>query len=114
MLSIKTDDTNDLYLDELGNIVFARDVQALQQVISNNVKLQLGELQYDITRGVPYLETIFGENPDVNLWESYMQDAVEKVNNVIRIESIESTITDNILNYEIIILSTFGEVKING
>lgn len=105
---------NDLYKDKYGNLAIVEDLGAVRQVTLSSVKLQLGELKYDTDRGVPYLETVFSDIPNIPLWESYMITAASDVTGVDRIESIESRVEDGILKYDMYIATIYGEMSING
>ncbi|MBQ2396434.1 MAG: hypothetical protein II304_05255, partial [Bacteroidales bacterium] len=68
MFSFVTNDNNDLYLDitDTGGLATAasvlqtgNDAEALRQVIVNRVRLQQGEYQYDLSRGIDYMGLLF-------------------------------------------------------
>jgi hypothetical protein len=106
---------NDIYLTESNSLAFAEDgAEATANIIQNELRTQKGELQLDVERGIPYLETVLGDNPDVSVWEGYMIQAAENVDNVIRVDSMESKSSNNILSYEMKIKTTYGDVMIEG
>lgn len=53
-------DTWDLTLDAAGNLALAPSSYALAQDVASEARLFLGELWYDVTRGVPYRESVLG------------------------------------------------------
>lgn len=115
MKAFKTDENNDLFLDGTHNIAMCEDIEAVAQVCSNVVKCQLGELQFDVERGVPYLETIFAEGgADVPIWKSYMIEALEKVDGVQSVSSFETEIVGDVLKYTAQIETIYGTATITG
>lgn len=115
MITFQTDENNDLFLDASNSIKMCSDKDAVLQVVKNVVRCQQGELQLDVKKGVPYLETIFSkQSGDIKLWESFMISEAESVNNVKRVLSMTSKVSDNVLNYTMEIESDFGNVILNG
>ena len=115
MKSFLTDKNNDLKLDGLWNIAIGEDIDALVQIVQNAVNTLRGEIQLNTTLGVPYFETVFNQQqPDVSVWESYMTEEVEKLNGVVRVNSIKTRISDNQLSYEMEILTVYGVATVSG
>ena len=54
MTQFKTDENNDLYLDDSGDLATVDGEYDLIQTISSSLKLWLGEYEYDTTVGVMY------------------------------------------------------------
>ena len=48
MLSIATDENNDIYLDEFGNLATVTGIEAVAQVCRNTVLTTYGELTYNV------------------------------------------------------------------
>lgn len=115
MKSMLTDSNNDLYLDGKRNLAFGSDIQAVVQVVQNELNTLLGEIQMDTTLGIPYFETIFNKtSPDVSAWEGYMIEVAEKVDGVVRVDEMTSSITDNTLTYKMTIITEYGSTVISG
>lgn len=55
VLTIATNSDNDIYMDNFHNIAFSEDKKALSNVVLNAVRTNRGELQYDLSAGIPYL-----------------------------------------------------------
>lgn len=55
--------TWDLTVDAYGNIATVGGGYAIAQDVASEVRLFLGELWYDMERGVPYFESILGKMP---------------------------------------------------
>lgn len=65
----------DLVLDASGNIAVAAEPYSLAQNAASAIKTFLGEVYYDVTVGVPYLQQIFGKNPPLPLLKSTFEAA---------------------------------------
>lgn len=73
----------DLVLDSAGNIARADPPYALAQDVASAVRLFLGELWYDTTKGIPYFEQILGHLPPQSLLINYIQRAALTVPGVV-------------------------------
>lgn len=67
--------TWDLTLDANNNIAVAGEPYSLAQDAASAIKTFLGECYWDTTRGVPYLQQIFGFNPPLALLKQYLVQA---------------------------------------
>lgn len=115
MSTLLTNAANDLYLNNTGSLAFADDgKEATAQIIKNVLLTQKGELPLDVEAGIPYLETVLGDNPNVPLWEGYMIERAESVANVQRVEQMQSKAANNVLSYEMTILTDYGTVTAEG
>lgn len=106
---------NDLFLVN-GSIFLGEDIEALKYALENVLKTQMGELQLDTQKGIPYFQTIFSHQTNVKYWEVYMIDAIEKVDGVVRCESFTIDIDNekNLLTYVAHIKTIFGDLTLNG
>jgi hypothetical protein len=73
----------DLVLDSSGNIAKAEPPYALAQDVASAVRLFLGELWYDTTKGIPYFEDVLGHLPPLPLLTGHMQKAALSVPGVV-------------------------------
>jgi hypothetical protein len=71
--------TWDLTLDGNNNIAVAPEPYALAQDAASAMKTFLGEVYWDTTIGVPYLQQIFGHNPPIALLKQYLIQAALSV-----------------------------------
>jgi hypothetical protein len=113
MKTLNTDENNDLFLDG-KNIALAYDVAAVGKVCEQIVQTQRGELQFDITRGIPWFETIFASIRYIKLWASDMVLAFEGVANVTGVTSFKYEISERNVKYVAQINSIYGKVALNG
>lgn len=65
----------DLCLDAGGNIARASDPYAIAQDVGSAVRLFLGELFYDTTKGVPHFQEILGHQPSISVLKSAIVSA---------------------------------------
>lgn len=115
MRSFLTDENNDLKLDGFRNIAIGEDIDAVVQLVQNALNTLKGEIQLDTSLGVPYFETILNkQNPNVSIWESYMIEEAEKVSGVVRVNSIQTRIANNVLSYTMEILTIYGATTVTG
>lgn len=73
----------DLVLDSNGDIASASPPYALAQDVASAIKLFLGELWYDTTKGVPYFENVLGKLPPASLLASLIEKAALTVSGVV-------------------------------
>lgn len=73
----------DLVLDSFGNIAKAGPPYALAQDVASAIRLFLGELWYNIGKGVPYWERVLGHLPPVSLLTGYLEKAARTVPGVV-------------------------------
>ena len=116
MITFATDSsTNDMFLDGTNNVAIKSDADAILNVVQNALRTLKDEIQLDLTVGVPYFETILQiQSPDVSVWEGYMIQEAEKINGVIRVNYMRSKIENNILTYEMELLTEYGTGTITG
>ena len=112
MKSLLTDENNDLYLVNFS-LAIGEGQQAVAQIVNNVLRTQRGEVDYDTSRGIPYLETVLGDNPDVDLWSSYMIQAIKSIEYVNRVVSFIPKVQENILTYTSRISTIYGDFNIN-
>jgi hypothetical protein len=84
----------DLLADARGNIAVASDPYAKAQDVASACKTFLGELWFDVTKGVPWFEDILGQVPPRGMLESLMETAALTVPGVVQarctIEAVEA------------------------
>lgn len=74
--------TGDLVIDSSGNIAKAGEPYSLAQDAASAIKTFLGEVYFDTTAGVPYLQQILGKNPPVALIKAEMEKAARTTEGV--------------------------------
>lgn len=86
--------TWDLVLDAAGNIAVASEPYSLAQDAASAIKTFLGEVYFDTTIGVPYMESILGQRPSVPLLKKLFEDAAMTVPGVASAKCFIVSLTD--------------------
>ena len=106
--------SNDMYIDETGNLAIVSGLQATLQACQQVVQTRLGEMVLATGQGIPYLEAVFIGVPNIAQFQIAIRMAILQVANVTDIISIDITQLNNILSYTAVILTTYGQGVING
>lgn len=116
MTGIDVNENNDIFLDSNGNIALCKDIEAVKVSVSCATKTNYGEIVLDTNLGVPYFETIFVAHPDIELWKSYMKQAILAVPKVLGITAFKTYIDyqKSLLKYTVLINTEYGQGEING
>ena len=116
MTGIALDETNDIYIDENKNLALCRDIEAVKTSVSCATKTNHGEIVLNTNLGIPYFETIFTAHPDIELWKSYMKEAILAVPKVLGILAFKTYIDyqKSLLKYTVVINTEYGTEEING
>lgn len=84
----------DICLDAGGNLAIATEPYQFAQDVASAIRLFLGELWYDTSKGVPYFTEVLGQAPPIGFFETLMERAALTVPGVISadctIESVEN------------------------
>lgn len=91
----------DLCLDSSGNIALAGEPYALAQDVASAVRLFLGELWYDTTKGVPYWQQILGKRPPLSLVKANVVKAALTVPNVIAARCLIASFKDRTITGQV-------------
>lgn len=123
MLSILTDDNNDIYLDATDStgdaihgsmLKMENGAEALRQVIVNRLRLQLGEYQYNTARGVDYTGLLLTDTPLVRLWEKQVLDIVNSIPEIKTINKWNYGLDGNVFKFELTVDTEYGIIEIKG
>ena len=110
------DNNNDIHIDAYGNIAIFEDAQALANVVYNLDKTVIGECPLNTGLGIDYFGTIFTAQPSLMRFKSQNIEQTENLDEVIAVDSFtfDYDTEKNILSYEKVVDSIYGEVKVNG
>lgn len=123
MNSFLTDNENDLYLnitDSGGNavdgsvLVMGTNAEALRQVIVNRVRLQKGEYQYNLNRGIDYTGLLLTDKPLVRLWQKEVLDLVKNIAHITGITYFNYGVKDTNFIFRLSVSSDYGTIEIKG
>ncbi len=113
MKTVKVDDSGDRVTDN-GLFVYLFNLDAVIQTCEQVMKQQLGELQYDLTKGVEYFNNVFNGEPNFQLFEFQARQQILNVGGVTSIDSFSYTHIDEVLSYTATIKTIYGNGEING
>lgn len=123
MYSFLTDDNNDLYLtltDSGGKAVsgselcVGSELESLRQIIVNKIRLQQGEYQYDLQRGIDYMGLILTDTPAVRIWESQVLDLIRAIPEITEIVYWNYGIEGNNFIFKLTVDTIYGRIEIKG
>lgn len=123
MFSFLTNNRNDLYLSTVDSsgkavsgsvLVTGTDAEALRQELVNRVRLQRGEYQYDLTRGIDYMGLLLTDTPLVRIWEGQVLDLVRSISQITSILYWNYGLEGNNFLFRLNVNSDYGEIEIKG
>lgn len=113
-LATKDDTTNDIYIDDKGNIATSENIYALANVSKNAVLTNLGEAEYNTDNGIPYFDTIFCDTPKIDLFQASIVQTLENLENVQRVSNFEYSVENGVFKYSLIEKTKLGDIVLNG
>lgn len=105
---------NDIYLDGSNNIAIKNNINAIADIVLNKARTNLGELQFNTNLGVPYFSLLFTNNPNIPLWQKFIEDSALSIDGVDEITDFQYEVNQNTLTYSMTIKTQFGSKIING
>jgi len=112
---IATNQNNDIFIGQDGNISMIFGIDAVLQACEHAAKAQLGEMIFLDDQGVPNFQTIWrGGNPNISQFDSALRSVILAVDGVVGIESLDIKVDKNQLTYSITINTIYGQVISNG
>ena len=91
----------DLVLDASGNIAVADVPYSVAQDVASAVRVFLGELWYDTSQGVPYLDSVLGNAPTLQYLKSKVEQAALTVPTVAKARCLFASLTNRVLTGQI-------------
>ena len=114
MLTVSTNDKNDIYLDALGDIATSSNGDALQNILVNDLSVALGEIVLDIATGIDFENTVFTSPVNLSAFKQQCIKAIESREDVNGVEDFSITINEGVLRYVAKVDSIYGSVFVNG
>ncbi len=114
MKTIATDDKNDLYIDAGGNIAILNDIDALANISKNAVLTNAGELSFNKQKGIPYMDTIFADEANIDIFQASIIQTLESLDGVERVSSFSYSVDGGVYSYKVEETTEFGTVVLNG
>lgn len=106
--------TWDLTKDASGNIALASNPYSIAQDVASAARLFFGELWYDTTKGVPYLQQILGEAPPPEFIKAQLSAAAGTVPEVIKAETFITAFENREITGQILITDSRGNTLVAG
>lgn len=99
---------NDIFVTPAGRLAIGNDLQAVIQQCEHAIKAQTGEMIYAADRGVDTERSLWDGSPNLLQFEAFARTALNRIPDVIRIESFESRLVGHTLQYSATIRTVFG------
>lgn len=105
-------DNWDITLDASNNIAVASEPYSIAQDVASAVRLFLGELYYDDTKGVPYFAGLLGANVPLALVKSKVEAAAMTVPDVVSATLFIGGESNRVLTGQIQVTDTSGTTTV--
>jgi len=110
MITLQLNNNNDLQLNNINNISLAKDIYAVEQSCKNATMALLGEMIFNTDKGIPYFETVWNGNPQIQQAEFEIRSAILDVEGVKNIKDFSIFVKNGVLSYNTTIETIYGEV----
>lgn len=114
MRTIAINENNDISLDNSNNLEIKTDLQAMGDIYVNKSQTNLGELAFNQSKGIDFLNTIFSSPSYPDLFQSELLTQLENTDNTQQVTDYEQELNKDILSYSVKINTDYGEVILNG
>lgn len=106
------DEKNDLYLDDRRNLAISTGAQAVLEQCEHVMKVALGEIVLDVTRGVLSFDDLLSGSPNLLQFEFRSRNALQNVDGVEEVRRFNYTFENNVIEYDALIKTEFsGEIQ---
>lgn len=112
MTGLALNGNGDIYLNNSGDLATVDKATELIQNITSALKLWIGEYQFNINLGIPYLALLSNPHLDANLINYHITGAIENENNYLNDAQKKEYGVKNINNINYIITSD-KQLKLN-
>lgn len=99
----------DIVLEAAGNLAIATAPYQFAQDVASAIKLFLGELWYDKSKGVPYFSDVLGHNPPITYFQALMERAALTVVGVVSATCTITQIQDRTITGKIEFTTATGQ-----
>lgn len=114
MKTIATNDSNDIFLGQDGNIAVLSDLQACVQSCEHASQTLLNELPYAQSRGIAFFDNGLSASPKLGLYEVQLRRILLTVPNVQKVLYVGFKLDNTDLSYEAQIQTSFGVETVRG
>ena len=113
VLTIATNDRNDIYLDASGNLAISTDLDAVMDNCKTAMQAQLYEMIYSYDTGMPNRDTAYNRYDPVQ-FEAAGRATLLSVAGVIEVSGFTVGRDSHTLVYTATIKTSYGSAQING
>ena len=103
------DKNNDLYLDDRRNLAISTGAQAVLEQCEHVMKVALGEIVLDVTRGVLSFDDLLSGSPNLLQFEFRSRNALQNVDGVEEVRRFNYTFQNNVIEYDALIKTEFSD-----
>lgn len=110
--TLQVNSNNDLFLPDGKNLSILTGIEAVVQDVRCATLMRKGEDVYNVLAGVDYFGYIFTPQPSYDNARRSLISAIESSPEVLTVESLTMTITENTLSYEAKTRTVYGQIAI--
>ena len=114
MKTIAINENNDIYITPSGNLALKQDLEAMGDIFINKSQTVQGELPYDTTKGIDFLNTIFNSPSEPELFQAQLTEQREDTEETDTVFSYTSSEKDGVYSYTADIITSYGNITLNG
>ena len=114
MKTITTDENNDIFLDAAGNLSVSVDLEAVAQTAEHYAATARNEMIHAFDEGIPFFQTVFARDVSIPQFEAALRRRILQSPEVIRIDSLDIFQDGDVLRYNAVIATNYGNRAING
>lgn len=114
MITIATNENNDIYLDVSGNLALTQGKEAIANIATNKARTLYKETPLDQQAGIPYFDVVFNRF-DIELFKQFLFQEIQGIEGVRNVADFSFSTTNNTLTYQATFTTQDNkEVTING
>ena len=108
MKILAENENRDLFKGPQNQLIVKTGIDAVLQACASAIEAQRGEMQYDITRGIPTSSTLWVGVPNQLRFRFYCIEALRAVSGVVSVIRFDLDSFEGVLEYETEIETEFG------
>lgn len=101
--------TWDLVIDQFGNFAQIDGPAAQAQDVASEVQTYLGECWYDITRGMPYFQSIWGQRPSGSFLRANIERCALRIDGITGCTVVSLKVEKRVLTGNIVVTNITGK-----
>lgn len=114
MTTLSQNASNDIYLTSDGDFAMSEGQESYGLILADAVRTLRGEIQLDVSIGIPYETTVWHSRGRLAMWKHYVKDTIGRYAFVTGIHRFDASVDDKgVLNYDIVIGTDKGDVTVS-